>query len=545
MTGRGVLIADEMGLGKTVQAIGISNNVPSIRTVLIVCPASLKLNWKNEWERWDVKHLNVSYTKQGDKKFPDTEVVITNYEALKKFEKSLRAKTWDLLIVDEAHYIKESRAQRTEFLLGRKATRRKNKNTGEMEPVAPIAPIPALRKVFLTGTPITSRPKEIWPLVEALDSDGMGESFFKFAKRYCNAHQNKFGWDFSGASNLPELQEKLRSKFMVRRLKADVLKELPPKRRQIIVLEWGDLDKKEREELRSALDFEREAYDRMEAATPECASVAFSEMAEARKRTAIAKIPFVIEYLEEMLDETEKLVVMAHHHAVVDALAAKFGSAAVSVDGRVSIQDRQAAVDRFQTDPTCKLFIGTIKAAGVGLTLTASSTVVFAELDWVPGNVTQAEDRCHRIGQVNTVLVKHLVLDESLDANMVEKIVSKQNVIDSALDKIHEKPSQPVKVDKPGTQPIRVDKPEPPALTQEEVEAVHAGLRILAGMCDGAVMIDDRGFNGRDTNFGKSLATQAKLTQKQAIVGKRMLQTYWRQLPENLLATAGIRKKAA
>jgi len=538
------LIADEMGLGKTIQAIGISNTDPTARRILIVCPASLKLNWKREWEKWDVKKLSVEISR---KDLPDTDVVITNYEVLKKFATKLRATNWDLLIVDECHYIKESRAQRTEYLLGRKETKRKNKETGQMEPVPAIAPIGARRRVFLTGTPIVNRPKELWPIVESLDPDGLGESFFKFAKRYCNAHQNRYGWDFSGASNLPELQEKLRSKFMVRRLKADVLKELPPKRRQVIVLDWSHLDKKAREEMSLALELEKKAYANMESADMKTAAIAFTEMAAARKRTAVAKIPLVIEYLQDTLEEVEKLVVMVHHHEVVDALASTFGNAAVTVDGRTSIEDRQMAVDRFQQDVTCKLFIGTIKAAGVGLTLTASSTVVFGELDWVPGNVTQAEDRCHRIGQVNTVLVKHLVLDESLDANMVEKIVSKQNVIDSALDKVHEKP-KPVAAQAPAPTtpktPSALSKTQP-ELTPEEIAAVHQCLRILAGVCDGAIAQDGRGFNGRDTDFGKSLAAQGYLTPRQALAGQKMLRTYHRQLPENLLAAAGIKKRAA
>src|SRR5439155_1581888 len=113
---------------------------------------------------------------------------------------------------------------------------------------------------------------------------------------------------------------------------------------------------------------------------------------------------FVIEHLRDLLEEKGKVIVFAHHHEVVDALMEEFGNEAVKVDGRVTKPEtRQAAVDRFQTDPTCKVFVGSIMAAGVAITLTAADTVVFAELDWVPGNVSQAEDRAHRIGQLSTV----------------------------------------------------------------------------------------------------------------------------------------------
>jgi SWI/SNF-related matrix-associated actin-dependent regulator 1 of chromatin subfamily A len=142
-----------------------------------------------------------------------------------------------------------------------------------------------------------------------------------------------------------------------------------------------------------------------------------------------------VDHITEILNEQEKIVLFAHHHEVLDALQSEFGEISVQVDGRVSLDDRQKAVDRFQGDPTCRVFIGGIQAAGVGLTLTAASTVIFLELDWTPGNISQAEDRCHRIGQKDCVTVQHIVLAGSLDERLAAVVIEKQEIIDKALDK--------------------------------------------------------------------------------------------------------------
>lgn len=523
------LIADEMGLGKTIQAIGIANADETMRRILIICPASLKLNWAREWRKWDIKHLSVGIVQGRTGELPTTDVLIVNYDIVEKRAAQILAINFDLMIVDECHSLKNPKAKRTQYILGKKANSRTK--------TAAIQPLTARRRVFLTGTPIVNRPVELWPLVESLDKNGLGANFFAYAKRYCNAVQGRWGWDFTGSSNLSELQEKLRSTFMVRRLKSEVLKDLPAKRRQVIILEpEGDRN------LEALIAREKAAYAAFDKMGLKTDTVAFTEMSLARKAVAVAKVPFVIEHLTETLEEVDKVVVMAHHHEVVDALAAHFGSAAVIVDGRTAQEDRQVAVDRFQSDPTCRVFIGTIKAAGVGLTLTAASTVIFAELDWVPGNVTQAEDRCHRLGQTDAVLVQHLVLDESLDARMVEIIIEKQAVIDAALDNeiqlSMKMPEVGYKKAEPKATEALAEKLRLAGLTAEQIDAIHMGLRMLAGMCDGAQEIDGMGFNKFDTNFGKTLAACSNLTIKQALAGQKLVRKYQKQLNPELVQTA-------
>lgn len=729
-----VLFGDEMGLGKTMQAIGVLNASPAARRVLVICPASLKLNWARELRKWSVVELDITVVSaqersrakrllrslalddqerkdatkdgldvasaanrpaeliavasnpeagvsrerrgsakvgeaaelakpnhqglarrvdanapsafaldEGDRALPvddsrqigairnanradegngdsiptearpkvtparevvvegvrvDAElggerpdaplagvdqsddsienglgktegarhIVVVNYDVLHLFQEETRAIAWDLLICDEAHYLKTPKARRTQMVFGRKATAK----------TAGLPPIGAKRRLLLTGTPIANRPVELFPLIEYLDPATWG-NFFKYARRYCDAHQISIGrgrlaWDFSGASNLEELQERLRTTILVRRLKRDVLTELPPKRRQVIELPAEG-------ELARFAEAERAAYEDREAeldqlhAAVELAKASedpdeykravenlndgiaafFAEMSTLRRELAEAKIPAIVEHVREAVEEGGKLVVFAHHRAVCKAIAAEFGDAAVVLVGETPTADRQAAVDRFQTDPACKVFVGSIMAAGVGITLTAASHVVFAELDWVPGNVTQAEDRLHRIGQREHVLVQHLVVDGSLDATMAKRIVEKQNIIDRALDSVRAS-IEGVPISAPSrkggdaaTADVTVDAlaAEAAAMTDDQRAAVLEALRFLSARdSDHAQFENQIGFNGRDTIIGHSLAERSSLTAKQAALGRRIVRKYRHtQLPEAIVERIGFPEK--
>lgn len=422
-----------------------------------------------------------------------------------------------------------------------------------------FTPIKARRRVLLTGTPILNRPKEIFTLINALAPQTF-PNYWRFAARYCGGHQGKFGYDDSGATNLDELQEVLRASVMVRRLKADVLKELPAKRRQVIEfpangaakqiaheVEVQRLAMAELHDLRRAVELAKasddvEEYKRAITALQKGAAHAFQDIAAARRDTAIAKIPYVLEHLRNC---SGKVLIFAHHHAVIDALMLDLGAEAVCITGSTPLHQRQAAVDRFQTDPKCLFFVGNIKAAGVGLTLTASSHVVFAELTYTPADIQQAEDRAHRIGQHESVLVQHLVLEGSIDANMARSLVQKMGVIEAALDTDHGVPELQAPVlpdpDPPATAEVTraMVEAEAPTLAVEQVQAIHDCLRILAAMdTDRARVQNNAGFNKLDTDIGCSIAAKPVLTQKMAVLGKRLVNKYRRQLPAELLATA-------
>lgn len=544
----GVLIADQMGLGKTVEALGVINCIQEIRKILIVCPASLRLNWKREAEKWLMRDFTIGIGSSSG--LLDTDINIVNWDILGKLKKDLEATCFDLLIADEAHMAKNPKTIRAKALFN----------------------INARRRMYLTGTAISNRPIEIFPLINSLDAKRW-PNFFGFAKRYAGAVHNGYGWDFSGSSNLDELQDKLRTTIMIRRLKADVLTELPAKRRQVIELPANGAAKfieRERilearreeamDDLRAKLELAKVsdnegAYDNAVAELKNGARLAFEEIARVRHDTAVAKIPSVVEHVKDLIAEDGyKVVVFCHHHDVQDALMETLGSIAVLHRGGMNDADKQVSVDRFQNDPKVQVFVGSIMASGVGITLTKSSHVVFAELDWVPGNVTQAEDRCHRISQINSVLVQHLVLEGSVDSRMAKILIKKQAVIDAALDTPHKDRVQQAieNVGNSVTPEVESKKASSHDATREQLaseallitpaqtEAIHAMLRILAGLdADHASSKNDIGFNRIDGKIGHDLAGRTYLSAKQAALGRRIAKKYHRQLPVELMEAAG------
>ena len=499
------LIGDEMGLGKTIQAIGVIN-ATAPKTVLVVCPASLKINWKNEMTKWLVADRDIQIVNGGGEQIPaNPDVIIINYDVLSKHKDAINARTWDLVIMDEAHYIKNNTAARTKVAVGIKAN----------------------RKVVLTGTPITNRPIELQPIAGYLDPVTFG-NYFKFGVRYAGAHQINIGrktvWDFNGSSNLDELQRVLRQSFMIRRKKDEVLKELPEKVRQIIVLpnsDYSDQIKKEFETLADAVD-ETSSED-----------IEFEQMSGVRHETALAKVNDVVTHVAAI---DHQVVVMAHHKDVVDGIKAGLeaaGKSVVTLTGDCNQAHRQNAVETFQAG-SADVFIGTIGAAGVGITLTSASHVVFAELDWVPGNMSQAEDRCHRIGQDSSVLVQHLVVDGSIDARLAQVLVGKQRVLDKALDN--------VVVNNISIEDIALDvetvektfkaknKKSPKPLPKAVVSSLQDFVASVASSCDGAFEEDGSGFNKMDSGLGNSLARQNEWTPAQQHAAKTMVKKYKRQI---------------
>jgi SWI/SNF-related matrix-associated actin-dependent regulator 1 of chromatin subfamily A len=529
---RGVLIGDEMGLGKTIQAIGLMNCTADIKSVIIVCPNTLKLNWARELKKWLTRPMSVE-VQYSNKPFSRADIVIVNFDIVHKFLPALNDRTWDLRIVDESQYIKNPKARRTKSTLA----------------------IRAARKVALTGTPIENRPIELWPILNDLDPSAWPKgNFFQYARRYCAAKQNGFGWDFSGHSNEAELQHKLRSSIMVRRLKKDVLKELPPKQRQVIELDAAGCKElleleahmvEEREaalvELRARVELarageSREDYAEAVHALRQGQGAAFEDMAELRHKVAAAKLPQCLAFIEDAM-ESGKVLVFAHHLDIVAAIVARFPQAAV-ITGNTPAPKRMEQVDRFQTDADCNIFVGNL-AAAEGLTLTAGTHVIFIELQWVPGKHAQMEDRAHRIGQKDSVLCSYLVLEGSLDSHMARTNVDKLNTIDSCLDRVTDWTEAEVEEVEPVTK-VRLTfervAAEARLVSDRCVELVHQGMKMLAGVCDGAVKRDDVGFSGVDVRIGHALAHRTSITQKQAALGWRILCKYHRQLGDAFIA---------
>ena len=406
----------------TIQAIGVMNDSP-VKTALIICPASIKDNWAREVDKWLNYYRPIHVVVKAAHPLPrEIGVLIVNYDIVAKLRPRLDLVAWDILICDESHLLKTPTAKRTQAVLGRDGR----------------GGIAAGRRVFLTGTPAESRPAELFTVANALRPD-VFPNWLDFALRYCGAFMGKYGLEARGATHVAELQAKLRETIMVRRKKSDVLRDLPPKINVRVTL---PCDAK----LRASVDAELAGYQReralIESLKAKGASVeavtlarnaANARMRDLRLATTAGKLPMALDFIRNAAD-AEKVVVFAVHHDVLDALQKEFKGRCVVITGKTPVGERQALVDRFQNDPEVAVFIGQIIAAGVGLTLTASSHVIFVEYDWRPGVIEQASDRCHRIGQQDSVTCSYLVIEKSLDDVMLSSVQKKKDTLHETLD---------------------------------------------------------------------------------------------------------------
>ena len=372
----------------------------------MVCPASLKLNWKREAEVWLETDDVVEVIKNG-KPYPltgDISIIIINYDVLKKWLPELKRCKPQILIYDESHSIKNPKSARS-------------KAAAQLAKIVP-------HKILLTGTPVLNRPSELWNQLCIIDPERYNnKSFFSWHKRYTAAHQLHFGkktvWDFSGASNLDELAESLKG-IMIRRTKAEVLPELPAKRRQTLIV---SIDNRA-EYNRAEKDFmawikEQKGH----AAAERASSVEQLSMVEALRQIAIqGKMKQAIEWICDFLETGEKLVVFTTHRATLDTLMQEF-----------SKEEKQLSVDRFQGDDEIRLFIGNVQAAGVGITLTAASNTLFVELGWTPSLHEQAEDRQHRIGQKNAVNIYYMIASDTIDEKIMDMLEAKGGITSAAI----------------------------------------------------------------------------------------------------------------
>lgn len=528
----GTLFGDEMGLGKTIQAIGVCNDL-NITDVVVVCPAYLKLNWEREIRQWRVGEVEVFvlYGKSpvpplGAPKAGTSRFIIINYEILGRFTGAFSSHTFGALILDEAHCIKNLDTQRTKATFA----------------------ISAKRKLALTGTPALNRPFELYPLVKLLMPRPMSKE--TFGRKFCGSG-GRGSIDFRGSSNPVALQQLLRQNFMIRRLKKNVLKELPPKRRQVIELPppgeikmvldlenetWGPHEetliaiKHQMDEAEMAED--DEAFMRLAGQFGTKMAIAFSEMAKIRVELSMAKIQFIAPHCREfLLGSDEKLIIFFYHKEAAGALCSalsEFGSRLIT--GDVKMSDRDAAVQAFQTDPKCRVIIGTIGAMGTGVTLTASSTVIMAELDWRPGILAQAEDRAHRIGQLESVLCQYFVFSDSVDSKMVFDIISKMSVLFRVLDSestTNDSSSDPLatpaKRTKKRRRAIKVEK--------EKHDLVLGALRVVAANNrDMARETNGVGFSKFDSYAGMKLSSLGSLQRGELSFAANLVWKYRKQI---------------
>ena len=377
------------------------------KKILIICPASLKINWEREIRNYTDRSV---YIAEGKNFSTEHDFVIVNYDILKNFYDIKNKENTqiyqfnpDLIIIDEAHYVQNGQAQRTKLV---------NHFTKRSE-----------RVWLLSGTPMTSRPMNYYNLLNIIESP-VSQNWMAYAIRYCQGYQINAGkrkvWIVNGASNLEELRDRTAKQFL-RRLKEEVL-DLPEK---IITPVYLRLKSKEYETLMG------EYYDWYRSNTGESSSltIQFSKLMKVRQVIAEEKIKNTIELAENILEQGKKVIIFTNFTDTLNRIHEHFGKSSVKLDGSSTKPQRQYAVDQFQENDKIKVFVGNMKAAGVGLTLTAAEAVIMNDLSFVPGDMSQAEDRAYRIGQKNSVSVYYPIFENTIEGVIYDIVnTKKQNI---------------------------------------------------------------------------------------------------------------------
>jgi len=387
------LLADEQGLGKTCTTLQfLMLNKAVYKKILVCCPASLKLNWRKEILMWtdakpgDIQVLSGSTPYECNRMY-----TIINYDILPYWAEYLASRKFDFVCADECHYIQNSTAKRTKAFM--QVVRR------------------AKDALFISGTPFTSRPMQMYNALHCI-APSVFRDQQEFGMRFCDPKREGMRWSFKGASNMDVLHDIIKDGICIRRLKEDVLSELPDKMRIVVpvVTDTADLRK------------DPDAYNRIREMEKHIAEAKnYLSTLEWQKQIAyLRKRREIGGWVEDFLESGKKLVVFATHTMTLDDLQKRFGSLAVRIDGDTSMRERDRAVTAFQNDPKVKLLLGNIKAAGVGLTLTAASDVLITEFPWTCAEVLQSEDRIHRIGQKNAAKIWFMCCPNTIDDRLME-----------------------------------------------------------------------------------------------------------------------------
>lgn len=421
--------ADEQGLGKTVQSVASLNLLiseallPPEPKVLVLAPKSMIYTWEDEintWSTYEHKIGVITKRTQFESVLSDNNIVITTHGLAKgkKGVLSLSRLRWDLLIIDESHVCQNPKAAVTKALLG------------------PIWNA-CTYKIALSGTPIKNNVVGGFPMFNALDPIRFPD-FYAFANMYAYRKETPWGTKFIGLRNHKELREAIRSSFFFRRKKDEVLPELPDKTFQRIVLPPEYHVNSPENELENVEALFKEVKRRFEEGNDPPTVTQLSSLAGIRREQGMRKIKPIAEFVQELLDQDMPVVLFCYHRSVIQEYIKAFRKITPAIiDGSTSTTNRHLAVKRFQEGGT-DLFIGQIKAAGTGITLTRASVVVLAELDWNPDVISQAVDRVHRIGQKDAVNIYYFTVKDSIDNDLVETVIKKAKDIAKIVENDYE-----------------------------------------------------------------------------------------------------------
>jgi SWI/SNF-related matrix-associated actin-dependent regulator 1 of chromatin subfamily A len=400
------ILGDDMGLGKTRQAITALLSGAPEGVFLVICPASLKLNWAREIRQVDPE-ARIEVLGAAGPAETKPQWVIVNYDLLSRNSGRLGQIPWTGVVVDEAHFIKNTsqRASHVLKLLGVAAA-------GASDHVP--------RFVFLlTGTPMPNRPRDLFNLLRAVGHPS-ARSFISFTRRYCGGYRNDYGWVATGASNLDDLNLLLKE-VMLRRRKDEVL-DLPPKVRSWLPVQIDTA---------SAFTAQQRFLEWYQASDPSRPNDTefLARITKLRLALHKAKHAACAERIRDVVDSGQKVLVFTTYSEGLLRHRKTLGETAVTISGADCAEQRLAAMDRFQEDPDVRVAVCNLLAGGVGLNLTAATHVIFQDLDWVPANHLQAEDRCYRIGQRQAVTVEYLLAEGTLDRYIARLLEAKLRLI--------------------------------------------------------------------------------------------------------------------
>ncbi|KAG7502720.1 SWI SNF-related matrix-associated actin-dependent regulator of chromatin subfamily A 1 [Solea senegalensis] len=402
-----LLLADDMGLGKTVQAICIAAYYRNEWPLMVVAPSSVRFTWAEAFRRWlpSLSPDSINVVVKAKDNLRSGLVNIISYDLLSRMDKQLPGKPFNVLIMDESHFLKNIKTARCK--------------------AAMVILKAAKRVILLSGTPAMSRPSELYTQILAV-RPSLFPRFHEFGLRYCDAKQTNWGWDYSGSSNLGELKLLLQECLMLRRLKSEVLSQLPAKQRKVVTVTIDGINARLKAALSAAANELAKGH-RNKTEEKDALLVFYNHTAE-------AKLQAIMEYITDMLEcGREKFLVFAHHKLVLNHITSelrKKGVFFIRIDGATPSAERQQLCETFQFSAKACVAVLSITAANMGLTLHSADLVIFAELFWNPGVLIQAEDRVHRIGQTNNVNIHYLVAKGTADDHLWPMIQQKMNVLE-------------------------------------------------------------------------------------------------------------------
>lgn len=402
-----LLLADDMGLGKTIQAICIAAYYKKEWPLLVVTPSSVRFTWAEAFRRWlpSLTPDSINVVVKAKDSLRSGLINIISYDLLSRMDKQQPGNPFNVLIMDESHFLK-------------------NMKTARCKAALPLLKV-AKRVILLSGTPAMSRPAELYTQILAVRPT-LFPRFHEFGIRYCDARQMTWGWDYTGSSNLGELKLLLEECLMLRRLKSEVLSQLPAKQRKVVTVTIDGINTRTKAALSAAAKQLAKGH-RNKMEEKEALLVFYNHTAE-------AKLQAIMEYIIDMLEcGREKFLVFAHHKLVLDHITTELGKKNVGfirIDGSTPSAERQQLCERFQYSAKTCVAVLSITAANMGLTLHSADLVIFAELFWNPGVLIQAEDRVHRIGQTSSVNIHYLVAKGTADDHLWPMIQEKMNVLE-------------------------------------------------------------------------------------------------------------------